>query len=994
MVSATAPAFAPPAGGGGDSELPVLSRDGRYVLFASTAHNLVSLATNRPLPALFPAPINVYLRDRLKGSTVLVSVNRDGSGGGDGDSIPIGVSTNGRYALFESTADNLVAGDTNNAADVFVRDLAAGTTILVSVAANGGVGDDASYSSVMTPDGRYVAFASAAENLVPGDTNGIPDVFERDLVGKVTTLISVGAQDRPGSSSGVWSDSPVVTPDGRYVAYYSTASNVVPGVQTVADVYLRNVVAGTTTWISGDALPLLQSQGAASNAVSFSQVLSDDGRFVAYEAIPYPQGAQSPGLVVRYDVQSGHSDLVETNTSTPPSGSFEDTQNLAITPDGRFLAYVANALDRSGATTAIRVWDAQTGSNALASANSSGLVSAGSLSDSPVLDEAGRFVAFVSSATDLVTNPIPGDFHLYLRDLQAGTTSLIDADTNGIGSPIDATVAGAMSADGRFVAFESLDGHIVAADRNHAYDVFVRNVTNATTELVSAHDPALPCLSPDGPSATSTIGSLSADGRLIAFWSEADDVVINDTNGLRDVFVRDRVAGTTFLVSVNTNGVAADGLSTDPGISGDGQTVVFSSLADDLVNGDNNRAQDVFVSALPSGAVQLVSVNTAGTGPGNSDSYSPLLSSNGQFVLFRSKAGNLAPGMTAGIENLFWRDLQSQSTWALTTNGVTSAAMTPDGRWVALITSSVKPSFSTLSDRLYVWDSQSKSIVYSLNGPGFAFVAMSSDGQRLAYATNSSVTFQLVAIDRGLGTNWVIATNSFPSRLAARFSADGRALAYIAGVGTLPSTNQIYLYDFQTGTNVLVSRSANGALPGDASSDSPDISPDGSQVVYRSAADDLVPGDTNGVPDIFLYNRSSGLTTLITTSRFGTGSADNRSLAPFFSPDGSSLLLESWASDLIAGDFNNSSDLFSLALSSGPAPPPFMLTVAPMPAPGLGHRLSWPVLTGKSYRVQFKDHLEDPAWQDLGGTVSITGGQAAFQDGVAGGTRFYRVLAY
>src|SRR6185437_9671954 len=107
---------------GGDSYLPVVSHDGRYVLFGSTADNLVSSGTNRPSPALLPAPLNVYLRDRAQGATVLVSVNSDGTGGGNGDSLPVGISTNGRYALFESRASNLVPGDTNNVADVFLRD--------------------------------------------------------------------------------------------------------------------------------------------------------------------------------------------------------------------------------------------------------------------------------------------------------------------------------------------------------------------------------------------------------------------------------------------------------------------------------------------------------------------------------------------------------------------------------------------------------------------------------------------------------------------------------------------------------------------------------------------------------------------------------------------------------------------------------------------------------------------------------------------------------
>src|SRR5689334_13840558 len=108
LVSASSSEFGPPAGGGGDSYLPVVSRDGRYVLFASIADNLVVVGTNRSIPALFPAPINVFLRDRTKGSTMLVSVNLNGTGGGDGDSLPIGVSTNGRYVLFESIASNLV----------------------------------------------------------------------------------------------------------------------------------------------------------------------------------------------------------------------------------------------------------------------------------------------------------------------------------------------------------------------------------------------------------------------------------------------------------------------------------------------------------------------------------------------------------------------------------------------------------------------------------------------------------------------------------------------------------------------------------------------------------------------------------------------------------------------------------------------------------------------------------------------------------------------
>ena len=743
-MSASGLALGPPAGGGGDSYLPILTADGRYVLFASTADNLVLFGTNRSIPASLPASLNVFSRDRTKGYTVLVSMNVDGTGGGNADSLPMGVSTNGRFALFESSASNLVPGDTNNASDVFVRDLVSGTSVLVSASKNGGFADAASYSSVVTPDGRYVAFVSAADNLVQGDTNGIPDVFVRDLATATTTLVSVGAQPGNGFYSDVGSDVPVITPDGRYVAFYSTATNLVPGTDGTGNIYVRDLVAGTTIWASSDALAAMQSVEPATNVISFNPAMSFDGRYIGFEAVVYPQ--LSRAIILRYDVQTAHTDLIETNAALSTGSGYESIQNLGMTPDGRFLAYAANTNDASGTATCIRVWDSQSGRSVLVSGSLSNTVQTGSSSDSPVIDDSGRLVAFLSSASDLVTNSVPGDEHLYVRDLQAGTTTLVDADTNGVGSPIDPVTAPAMSADGRFISFASLDGSLVPADRNRAYDVFVRDLANAATEMVSVRHPALPSFTPDGPSGISPL-SVSSDARFVAFWSEADDLVANDTNAQRDVFFRDLLTGTNALVSVDTNGFAGDGESTDPAISVDGRYVAFTSLADNLVGGDNNHGQDVFLRDLLTGTTTLVSVNSAGTGPGNQDSFSTRLSDSGRFVLFHSGAGNLTLGMTAGTENLFLRDLQANRTFALTTNGVTSVDMTPDGRYVLLATSSSR--IGPASDRLYLWDSQSGAVAFSLTGLGLGVggVAISADAQRIAYFSSNLGTNQLQVVD-------------------------------------------------------------------------------------------------------------------------------------------------------------------------------------------------------------------------------------------------------
>ena len=157
-----------------------------------------------------------------------------GNGGGNGDSFPTGISTNGQFALFESRASDLVAGDTNNANDIFVRDMVNGLTTLVSVNTNGTSGDwfRTARGSVMTGDGRYVAFVSTASNLAPRDTNDIADVFVRDLQAGTTTLASVGASTNsipPVIGNAISSESPEITPDGRYVAFYSNATNLVPG---------------------------------------------------------------------------------------------------------------------------------------------------------------------------------------------------------------------------------------------------------------------------------------------------------------------------------------------------------------------------------------------------------------------------------------------------------------------------------------------------------------------------------------------------------------------------------------------------------------------------------------------------------------------------------------------------------------------------------------------------------------------------------------------
>ncbi len=392
LVSARASALGTPAGGNGTSDLPIVSADGRYVLFASTAGNLVTNANPSPVSALTPRSMQVFIRDRMAGTTTLVSVNAAGYGG-NGDSFPDGISTNGQFVLFESAASDLTGNDTNNASDIFLRDLVNHTTTLISVNTNGVAAGGNSYNATMTPDGRYVAFVSAATDVTANDTNGIPDVFVRDRLAGTTVLASVGAMGSITSYPPATSDAPDITPDGRFVAFYTTATNLVSGVPKGGQIFVRDLVGGTLSWASTNAQSLYQATFQSAGEFACNPRISADGLYVAFEVCSNSVNVVPvTGLVLRYNLQTGLTDEVFTNAVVPimQLASISAPETLDMTPDGQSIACVA-----SNATVHfIEVWSAQSGNITNASLNLSGGVTASDISDWPRLDAKGRYVDF------------------------------------------------------------------------------------------------------------------------------------------------------------------------------------------------------------------------------------------------------------------------------------------------------------------------------------------------------------------------------------------------------------------------------------------------------------------------------------------------------------------------------------------------------------------------------------------------------------------------
>jgi len=425
-------------------------------------------------------------------------------------------------------------------------------------------------------------------------------LLSSSLPAQVTERVSVSSAGAQGTDSSSC-EATSLSADGTLMAFESTATNLVPGdTNGNNDIFVRDIVAGTTTRVS------VSSTGVQGNDVSVGPSVSGDGRFVAW--------------------QSQATNLVPMDTSTPD-------------------AFVRDRLLNK--TTRVSVSGAGVRGN-----GSSG---------APRLSHDGRFVAFLSVATNLVAGDTNGRQDIFVRDRDpdgngtfdegSDTTELISVASSGTQSDA-ASVSLCLSATGRYVAFESGASNLVPGDTNGTSDLFVRDRVSHTTERVSVDSAGA-----EGNGISTGLASISSDGRLVVFQSRASNLVPGDTNAAFDIFLRDRVAQTTRLVSAGLAGLPGNAPSERPAISPDGRWIVFQSSASNLVPGDTNAKEDVFMHDLGTSVTTRVSLSTSGTqADGDSSHFAPSLSADGRYVAFGSRATNLVGGDTNAVEDVFVRD--------------------------------------------------------------------------------------------------------------------------------------------------------------------------------------------------------------------------------------------------------------------------------------------------------------------------------------------------
>jgi Tol biopolymer transport system component len=448
------------------------------VVASATATGVPARAATEPVAVVAPPPA-ALARGPLWAGATTIRVSRSSDGGQadapvDDLDTPPAITSDGRFVAYRSGSSNVVPGDTNGVSDIFVYDRWTRQNSRISVASDGVQSNNTSGGPAFSPDGRYVTYWSLASNLVGGDTNDAFDIFVHDRWTRRTTRVSMGADGHQTS----WSYGSTISRGGRYVAYRSDDNTVVPGdTNGESDLFVFDRWTRRTTQVS------VASDGAEANSGSGVPVISADGRYVTFS--------------------STASNLVPADTNHA---------------DDVFLH------DR---------WTKRTTRVSVASDGTQGDDTSGS----PALSSDGRYVSYASDASNLV----PGD------------------------KPVPPPGGG--SAD------------VFAYDR----------WTKSTTRISVAPDNATANGGSDHP-------TISADGRYVAFRSGATNLVAGDTNRQPDDFVADRWTRRTTRVSVASNGAQANGYVYPAAISGDARYVAYGSDASNLVRDDTNGWGDLFLS--------------------------------------------------------------------------------------------------------------------------------------------------------------------------------------------------------------------------------------------------------------------------------------------------------------------------------------------------------------------------------------------------------------
>lgn len=726
---------------------PDVSADGRYVAFVTSSTIVVG-----GLDGVVNA--NVFIRDRVASTTFLATRSTGGTEA-NGDCNYPRLADVRRRVVYECTATNLVGGDANGAWDVFVHDWSTSGTFAVSWN-DAGTQLVGGGSPDISGDGNWAAFTSFATNVVPGDTNGVWDVFVRDLVWGINSRVNVannGAQ-ATGYSSGL----PRINGDGTVITFHSAAPNLVPGdTNGQYDVFRHDRRTRTTTRFNVDT-----SNAQATGGSTITATVSRNGQYVTFD--------------------STATNLLPSDTNGQTDTFYQEAPFRV----SRASVSGAEAQSATGGALGYRPWSGQ-----------------------------GRWLAFQSSDAALSSGDANGALDVYVRDRDANGNGFFDesgsdaetvlvsrANDGAIGN--GASHSGSLSRNGRFLVFVSdatnldlsfpdVNGYpdIFLVDRDWNMDGVMDQAGQYRTTLENSNGP-------QGATGPSSKPSISDDGATLVYATRAPNLSPNDNNGVQDILIENTINGFSDRASKSTSGVEGNADSDEPMISGDASTIAYSSLATNLVSGDTNARRDCFVHSRATTTTFRISLATGGAQGTGGDCTAPYVSGTGRYIAYASTMTNLVSGDTNGVADAFVYDRDGNG------NGIFDEAGEAKTARVSL-----RDDGSQLT-----------------NGP--TFVSVSDDGR---YVTFDS------------GDNSAVPDDSNTARDVFVRDRDADADGVFDESGTASTTR-------------ILSAAADGSRPAAQASSRPIVSHDGRWLAYDSDGSNLVTGDSNGQGDVFVATNS------------------------------------------------------------------------------------------------------------------------------------------
>jgi Tol biopolymer transport system component len=654
------------------------------VAFVSSASNLVSGFVSTG------AASSIYLWERASNTVRLAShVPLSTVTPGNGESFDPRLSADGAFVAFTSNAGNLAVGqnDVNGGRDVFRYERAFGNVDLVSrkggapVSVHGpgrpaiptDTGNGPSYYPAISADGAFVGFTTEGSDLAlpTADTNGGRDVFSWEKATQTGTPLSFGPAVTSLTGNGFSQVTlHAMSADGRFAVFQSRAADLTPGdANTKDDIFVVDRATGTRTLVSRSA-----ASGNPANNDSGVGTISADGAWIAYQSLATDVVAGQPALangrnIYLFDRAADTSTLVSHLPGSPTGTAHGDSQQATLSADGHFIVFVSAAPDLVAGQTDtnpgqdVFLFERATGTVTLVShAAGAPTTAADRISSLPAISADGRWVAYISLARNLVAGQVDADlpttgYDVFLWDRLSGANTLVShadgapATATNIDDPFRAWPA--LSRDGRFVAFVSPAPNLVPGqvDAAASYDAFVFDREMGNITLASGVGASASVAGGD----VDRYVALDGSGRWVAFGSRAANLVAgqSDTNGAADVFLFDRIAGTTTLVSHTATALTAADSGGNTGafrplVSDNGDTVTYQSRAATLAPGqvDQPGSNDLFLYERRSGRNRLLShaaasPRQAANGPTTTNWD---LSADGRTVVFGSFASDLAAG--------------------------------------------------------------------------------------------------------------------------------------------------------------------------------------------------------------------------------------------------------------------------------------------------------------------------------------------------------------